>query len=186
MLKTSKKNSISKKVQKSGSGKKSAKAVKVAVDKTPIVEEPPAPVEALSSTSPALEPKAVRRRRSTNSTVIALEKLLAIVEELGLKTDEKKAWLRIDGPNGSRVYLPRRKHVGRVDIAKMSAPEGTSIKLGDRSFGAVAEQLDMEAPEDRVLENFRAVLKHMTSLPREEVAAKKGRTPKIMEEAATA
>ena len=155
---------------------KKSKAVAVAaVDNAPVIGEPSAPVEAMSrsavaavSASPASDPKPARQRRTTSATYVALEKLLAIVEESGLKADEKKAWLRIDGPNGSRVYVPRRKHVGRIDIAGMSAPEGTSVKLGDKSFGAVKEQLDMEAPEERVLENFRAVLKHMASLPAEE------------------
>lgn len=206
MSKTTSKSS--KKIQKSGGStnmkklkpavvaerKSKAVAVEVeTVDIAPAFGEPSAPVEMASTSAAsevsvalALEPKPVRRKRSPNVTFIALEKLVAIVEESGLKADEKKAWLRIDGPNGSRVYLPRRKHVGRVDIAKMSAPEGTSVKLGDRSFGAVAEQLDMEAPEDRVLENFRAVLKHMAALPKEEATVKKARMPKIVETAAIA
>ncbi len=104
---------------------------------------------------------------------MALEKILAIVDGSGLKTEEKKAWLRINGPNCARVYVPRRKHVGRVDIAGMEAPSGTSVKLGDRSFGSVTEQLDMSAPEDRVLENFKAVLDHMASLPSVEIKTKK-------------
>lgn len=202
---TSRGSSKGQKSSSSGTSKKKSRPVEVAekkskavavaaVDSAPLIGEPSAPVEAASmsaaaevSQSPVLDPKPVRHRRTTTATYVPLEKLLAIVEESGLKADEKKAWLRIDGPNGSRVYLPKRKHIGRIDIAGFNGPTGTVVKLGDRSFGAVTEQLDMEAPEDRVLENFRVVLKHMASLPPEEAKTKRKATvPKIVVAGATA
>ncbi len=98
-------------------------------------------------------------------TYIAFEKLRAIVKELGFKTEEKKGWLRINGPERRRIYLPKRNQVGRIDIAGFAAPSGTSRKLGEKSFGAVKEQLDMRAPEEKVLDRFRAVLGQMAAAP---------------------
>lgn len=173
--KKSKKN-----VKKSGSSKghKAKKAVpeideQIQIEAAAVVEQEDTS-EASSpepTSSDLVEPQApVRRRRSNGGeiTFVAAEKLLAIVEEVGLKIEEKKAWLKVAGPSGARVYLPRRKVVGRVDIADFEAPSGTSVKLGERSFGAVKEQLDMAGPEERVLENFRSVLRHLASLPAKE------------------
>jgi len=122
--------------------------------------------EVEQAAEPVVEPEATRRtRRKPGVTYVPVESLLVVVEEVGLRIEEKKAWLRIDGPSGARVYLPRRKEIGRVDIAGMEAPGGTSVKLGERSFGSVREQLDMRLSEDDVLQNFRSVLIHMASLP---------------------
>jgi hypothetical protein len=137
---------------------------------SPIVDAIPE-AESISVEDSSAPRMGARGKRRTDATYVALEKLLEIVEEVGLTAEEKKAWLRINGPSGSRVYVPRRKHVGRVDIAGMEAPEGTSVKLGEKSFGAVKEQLDMDAPEEVVLRNFRSVLKHMASLPSDETGA---------------
>lgn len=115
-----------------------------------------------------------------NTTYVAFEKLLTIVTESGLPTTEKKSCLRVDGPNGSKVYLPKRKRVGRVLIGNFSAPEGTSNKLGDRSFGSISEDLDMTPAEEKVLENFRAVLKHMASLSSSEEQPTKPQAPDMM------
>jgi len=103
---------------------------------------------------------------------ITQEKFLAIVEEVGLTVEEKKAWLKVAGPSGARIYLPKRKVIGRVDIADFEAPPGTSVKLGSKSFGAVKEQLDLTVPEEQALENFRIVLRHLASLPPAEPKAK--------------
>ncbi len=98
-------------------------------------------------------------------TYVAIDKMLEIIHQSGLETEEKKAWIKVVGPGGARVYVPKQKNVGRVDIAGWSAPEGTSVKLGDRAFGAVQERLDMSLPEEQVLENFRLVLKCLAALP---------------------
>jgi hypothetical protein len=98
------------------------------------------------------------------SASIAFEKVVEVVKQSGLKILEQKAWLRINGPGETRVYVPRRPNVSRIDIAGFAAPTGTSIKLGDNSFGAVKEQLDMKGPEQTILENLKKVLKHMSSL----------------------
>lgn len=102
----------------------------------------------------------------TKDTVsVAFEKVVEVVKQSGLKIQEQKAWLRINGPGESRIYVPKRPNVTRIDIAGFSAPTGTSIKLGERSFGSVKEQLDMKGPEPTILENLKKVLKHMASLP---------------------
>jgi hypothetical protein len=131
--------------------------------------------EAAPQKEPAKDPKKPRRRTVMGHevTYVPQEKLLAVVEQMGLSVEEKKVWLKIAGPSGARVYLPKRKDVARVDIADMTAPEGTSIKLGGRSFGAVKEQLDMQGTEEQILERFRAVLSHMQSLPPAQPKAKR-------------
>lgn len=103
--------------------------------------------------------------KDSASVAIAFEKVVEVVKQSGLKIQEQKAWLRINGPGESRVYVPRRPNVSRIDIAGFSAPNGTSVKLGEKSFGAVKEQLDMKGSEQTILENLKKVLKHMNALP---------------------
>ncbi|MBI3184154.1 MAG: hypothetical protein HYZ28_18630 [Myxococcales bacterium] len=204
MSKTSRPKSVSKQSSKSGKTAhvsktkpkkettvKSTAAAEAAAE-IPMLDDLPLPqdvpvadpaAEAAGPSAPDQGPKPARKRMQRDGrevTCVALEKLLAIVAEAGLKVDEKKAWLKVAGPSGARVYLPRREVVGQVNVAGFEAPAGTSVQLGARSFGSVKERLDMEGSEERVLERFRAILQHMKSLPREEAVAERKQEPRIV------
>jgi hypothetical protein len=112
-----------------------------------------------------------------NTTYVAHEKFTEIVARLGLPTEEKKGWLRINSPASPsyRVYVPFTKRVGRIDVAGL--PEADEVagcrRMGGEKFGAVAHQLDMSLPEADILANFEAVLAHISGLAAPEKKAKK-------------
>jgi hypothetical protein len=93
-----------------------------------------------------------------NVTYIDRAKFEALIEASGLHTSDKAGWTRVEGQKGNRIYVPKTKRVGRVDVAFAHGGASGVRELGGESFGAVTAQLDMSLSEDAIMENFAALL----------------------------
>jgi hypothetical protein len=114
------------------------------------------------------------------------EKLLGIVEEMGLQAEEMAAFYKV-AVGGRAVYIAKSKKVARVDLSgfdikhpavtRLSESEAKELKLGK-----VRGQINFEKTEDRVLEAFRTsleMMKHLAEVPAEET----GPTPTLAKSA---
>jgi hypothetical protein len=115
----------------------------------------------------------------TETTYVAQDKFLAIVEELGLETQEQAGFIKVKGPEGHRLYVARTKKVGRVDISGFTCADsvpGVRVLDDDLKFGGVKEQIEFSGrTEDEILETFRGVLEHMMALEPKAKPAPKGK-----------
>lgn len=100
-------------------------------------------------------------------TYIDAAKFQEIIGASGLPIEEKKGWVRVCGPKGRSVYVPKTKTVGRVDISwgQHSATQGVLNFDESERFGSVHCGLDMSLSEQTVLGAFEAVLAEMAALP---------------------
>lgn len=109
-----------------------------------------------------------------NTTYIPFSTLFAAVEASGLTVVEKAGWLKVCGASGRRLYVPKTKNVGRVDLVGLSDGDGRRA-LGGESFGSVTHQLDFSLPEAAILAALDAALLDLATL---EAAAPKVRSMK--------
>jgi hypothetical protein len=90
-------------------------------------------------------------------TPVPYAELLAIVQELGLPTEEKKSgWLKIMALKGpSRMYLPINKTgiVRQVDVAELPVQFG--IVPPKKKNGKVNGHLDQTLSKEDILTHFR-------------------------------
>ena len=110
-------------------------------------------------------------------TYVANEKFIAIASKMGASFEDKKGWTKIFFCAAHRVYVPKTKNVGRVDISGFELKDlGTAVvDLGGESFGNVHQQLNTALTEIEVLANFETVLSRMKALPQSnEVPRKQG------------
>jgi hypothetical protein len=96
-------------------------------------------------------------------TYVAREKLMAIVAELGIPTEEKKGWTKVRCTPGSdkvnrRVYVPLNKDVRRIDLAGCDSRVPGAIPHESGRFGSVTQMVDPTLPEEAFLAAFRAIL----------------------------
>jgi hypothetical protein len=118
-----------------------------------------------------------------NVTYIAQEKFVAIATAQGLKLTEQAGFIRVEleGKPEHRLYVPRTKQVGRIDLAGFTprARKGFRILGEGERFGAVHAQLDFSQTEGVILDAFTAACLACASLPpwteAEHEAAKKAR-----------
>ncbi|MBV8068275.1 MAG: hypothetical protein JO270_00120 [Acidobacteriaceae bacterium] len=114
------------------------------------------------------------------------EKLMEIVEELGLQAEPMAAFYKV-AVGGRAVYIAKSKKVARVDLSgfdikhpavtRISENEARELKLGK-----VRGQINFEKTEDRVLEAFRTsleMMKHLAEVPVDEA----GPTPVLAKNA---
>ena len=118
-----------------------------------------------------------------NVTYIAAAQFETLIAESGLTTSEKSGWIRVDGQNGHRLYVPKTKKVGRIDCVGLDI-EGLTA-LGGESFGAVTHQVDFNRPEEFILAVFSLALDALKSLPAVEKAPKAKAEPKARRAAGT-
>jgi len=99
-----------------------------------------------------------------NTTYVSAEQLSALVAASGLPVVEKSGWLLIGAhaTKGPRLYVPKTKKVGRVDLVGLDGTPGTNA-LGGESFGAVTSQLNFNATEDEIKTAFVACLQGLIS-----------------------
>jgi hypothetical protein len=118
-----------------------------------------------------------------NVTYIAQNKFVAIAEKHGLKLTEQAGFIRVEleGKLDHRLYIPKTKTVGRIDLAGFTPKARKGFKIlgeGER-FGAVHAQLDFSQTEGVILDAFSAACQACVSLPplteAERDAAKKAR-----------
>lgn len=119
----------------------------------------------------------------TNTTYISAALIAQIVEQSNLPTVDKKGWLLVGNfdTNGPRVYIPKTKKVGRIDLSGFELDSDAVNKLGGASFGAVHQQLRFDLPEAVVLSNLQQVLEELKALPKFQKVLKTpkaGETPK--------
>jgi len=110
-----------------------------------------------------------------NVTYISSATVLAVLEASGLPIVEKAGWLKVCGASGRRLYVPKTKSVGRIDLVGLSDGPGRRA-LGGESFGSVTHQLDFSAPEADILSALDAALLDLATL---EAAAPKVRTQRV-------
>lgn len=92
-----------------------------------------------------------------------------------LKMVEKKGFVRFEAAEGIRVYVPKTKTVGRLDLSgfEMGPDVAGIFRLGGLSFGAVKQQVLFDRTEEEILATIAGVLDHMLTLPAREKKAKK-------------
>lgn len=113
-----------------------------------------------------------------NVTYIAHEQFVALIAASGLPCVEKAGWLKVCGATGRRLYVPKTKRVGRVDL--VGFPDGEGVRaLGGESFGSVTHQLDMSRTEAEILATFGALLDALHVMP---AAEPKARAPRAKAE----
>lgn len=115
-----------------------------------------------------------------NVTYILAAAFETAIQESGLTTSEKSGWIRVDGQNGRRLYVPKTKKVGRVDlvgIGHSASPAGVT-SLGEGKFGAVTHQLNFDRSESEVLAMFSALLEELKTAPAVEKPAKEPKAPR--------
>ena len=97
----------------------------------------------------------------------------------GLTVEPQAGWVKIHGPKGLRVYVPRGKTASKVGLAGFEV-EGMGCIPWPEHGGAVKQQLDFSLPENEILANFELVLRHMLTLPPVEKAKKQqpGKAPR--------
>lgn len=105
----------------------------------------------------------------TEKTYVESAKFENIVKALGLDVVVKAAWVKVAGPKGRFVILPKTASVGRVDLSGFTVETAGVKPHSSGTFGSVEQELEFEGrTEDEILETFRAVCEHMTTLaPRE-------------------
>jgi hypothetical protein len=104
------------------------------------------------------------------------EKLLGIVEEMGLQAEPMAAFYKV-AVGGRAVYIAKSKKVARVDLSgfDIKHPAVTRITEADAKelkLGKVRGQINFEKTEERVLEAFRTsleMMKHLAEVPVDEV-----------------
>lgn len=114
------------------------------------------------------------------------EKLLGIVEELGLQAEPMAAFYKV-AVGGRAVYIAKSKKVARVDLSgfDIKHPAVTRIteaEAKELKLGKVRGQINFDKTEDRVLEAFRTsleMMKHLAEVPVEEA----GTTPVLAKSA---
>lgn len=110
-------------------------------------------------------------------TYIDAAKFESLIAASGLTFTLKAGWVKVQGPAGRAVYVPRTKTVGRVDISvgEVLPLEGV-MDLGELKFGSVHCGLDMARTEDEILAAFAAVLEHLKTMTPRAIVRK--RAPK--------
>jgi len=104
---------------------------------------------------------------------VSQERVLEAAAQLQIPVDNHLASFYLVGKfgtKGPRVYVPKTKTVGRIDLNGFEVREAMPDKvryLGGESFGGVKEQLLMDSSlsEEQILGNFLEILAHMASLP---------------------
>lgn len=100
-----------------------------------------------------------------NITYIAFDAVMSLVAASGCPTTEKAAWVRVNGAKGRRLYVPKCKNVGRIDLANLNIEHEGVRDLGGESFGSVTQQLDFGRPEADVLSALAHCLEMLAELP---------------------
>jgi hypothetical protein len=111
-------------------------------------------------------------------TYVESAKFENIVKALDLDIVIKAAWVKVAGPKGRFVILPKTASVGRCDLSGFTVEMDGVKAHSSGTFGSVEQELEFEGrTEEQVLETFRAVCEHMTTLaPRELVRRRRGKT----------
>lgn len=112
-------------------------------------------------------------------TYIEAGKLETLIAQSGLEVKDKKGWTRVDGAAGRRLYVPKTKRVGRVDLVGLSG-QGTRQLGDDERHGSVTHQLDMTRDEAAILATFERLLGELATAPAVERPAKAPRAPKAV------
>lgn len=94
-----------------------------------------------------------------NVTYVSRDTLMAAIAASGIPTQEKAGWTLVGqhGTKGPRIYVPKTKGVGRIDVCGLGDRDGLRA-LGGESFGAVTHQVDMSRPEPEILATLDDVL----------------------------
>ena len=126
-------------------------------------------------------------------TPIPLQKYLEIAAAAGLKTEEKRGWLKFygsQGPKGPSIYVPMRAEHWRVHISRFTA-SGVATDPKFVPFGGVSAQLDPAGSVDQRLGDFAACCEQLLAVPppaprSSAPAAKKEKAPVVIDEQAHA
>ena len=106
-----------------------------------------------------------------NVTYISSLAILSLVEASGCTVAEKAGWYKVMGAKGRRLYVPKTKSVGRIDL--VGIPDGEGIRaLGGDSFGSVTHQVDFSRTEPEILSTVAHCLEQLAQLPELEVTRK--------------
>lgn len=92
-----------------------------------------------------------------------------------LKITPQSAFMRIESPNGLRVYASKSALVSRVDLSGFTYPSGPGIvdlPEDKRPTGKVLQQVDFSLSEEVILETIDAVLEFMINQPTKEATKK--------------
>lgn len=118
------------------------------------------------------------------NTRIDASKIQALIQKYpDLKITPQSSFMKVESPNGYRLYPSKSSWVTRCDISGFVYPSGPGIvdlPPEKRPTGKVQQQIDFTCEESVILETLEAVLEFMVSLPKRE--AKKGE--KVAKEAA--
>lgn len=92
-------------------------------------------------------------------TYVPFEQLEKRVLSSRLPIEEKKGWLKVMGPGG-KIYIPKRKMVGRVDIDGFAT---SGFVANDRKNGRITQLMDMRGTQQQVLATFDHLLKQLAN-----------------------
>jgi hypothetical protein len=91
------------------------------------------------------------------------------IRDSGLKFEELASWVKVKGPDGRRVYVPRTQTVSRVMVAGFRWAEGSrrgAVEDLDEPAGSVEQVLVFDDLDpQQIVQNFRDLVEHMRGLP---------------------
>ena len=99
---------------------------------------------------------------------VSLDKCLAHLEGLeGLKfkVTPKANWVKVEGPNGHRIYIAKTPEVRDIHLSGFGEGMDGTLPLS-KPNGSVQAQLDLSLGEDMVLSLIGDLVKHIQELPR--------------------
>jgi hypothetical protein len=108
-------------------------------------------------------------------TYITADKIEALIAESDLRVTELRNWLKVHGEAGRRLYVPKTRRVGTIELANfegLTHPGIVDLGEGDQ-HGSVNQAVDFTLPEDQVLDAVRAALEHLATMPAMEPKARK-------------
>lgn len=102
----------------------------------------------------------------TDILYVESSKFLAVLADLNVPFTTQSGFVRVEGAKGRRLYVAATKKVGRIDISGFEVDFGAK-KPHCGEFGQVKQQMDLslELGEEGILQNFRALVEHMLTLP---------------------
>lgn len=99
----------------------------------------------------------------TNRPSVKLETLIRTLEEcidegMKLTVEVKKAWVKVTGPQGQKVYISKTPDVRQVDLsgfAEKELPDDVPAVPATRYNGAVVAQLDLSVGDEKTAESLK-------------------------------
>ena len=95
----------------------------------------------------------------------------------------QKGFIKVPGAKGRAIYVAKTQEVGRIDVSGFESETPGLVNLGDDSFGAVKQQVNMGLPEDEILLNLELLIDHMFTLEPVVKATKEKKSKEATEKA---